>query len=135
MDIAIIGSGFGGLGAAIKLRAKGFTDFLIFEKAEGIGGTWRDNTYPRCARDATSNLYSFSFALNPGWTETFSGYREIWDYLAGCVERYGLRPHLRLGHEIQEAAWDAGAQRWVLTTNHGTFRARVVIAATGPLSQ
>ena len=135
MDIAVIGSGFGGLGAAIKLRAKGFTDFLIFEKADDIGGTWRDNTYPGCACDVTSNLYSFSFALNPLWSETFSGYQEIWEYLTACVERYGLRPHLRLGHEIQEAVWDGAAQRWRLTTSRGTYLARVVIAATGPLSQ
>jgi cation diffusion facilitator CzcD-associated flavoprotein CzcO len=135
IDIAIIGSGFGGLGAAIKLRAKGFTDFLIFEKADDIGGTWRDNTYPGCACDVTSNLYSFSFALNPGWSETFSGYREIWDYLAACVDRFGLRPHLRLGHEIREAAWDEHERRWLLTTDRGTYKARVVIAATGPLSQ
>ena len=135
IDIAIIGSGFSGLGAAIKLRRKGFTDFLIFEKADRIGGTWRDNTYPGCACDVTSNLYCFSFALNPGWTETFSGHREIWEYLEGCVDRFGLRPHLRLGHEMQEAAWDDDAQRWTVTTNRGTYQARVVIAATGPLSQ
>jgi len=135
IDIAIIGSGFGGLGAAIQLRRKGFTEFLIFDQADDIGGTWRDNTYPGCACDVTSNLYSFSFALNPGWTETFSGHREIWRYLAGCVDRFGLRPHLRLGHEIQEAAWDGYQRKWLLTTNRGTFKARILIAATGPLSQ
>jgi len=135
IGIAIIGSGFAGLGAAIKLRRKGFTDFLIFEKADDIGGTWRDNTYPGCACDVTSNLYSFSFALNPRWTDTFSGRREIWKYLTGCVDRFGLRPFLRLGHEVKEAAWDEQTRRWIITTPRGTFRARIVIAATGPLSQ
>ncbi|HEX6683917.1 MAG TPA: NAD(P)/FAD-dependent oxidoreductase [Candidatus Limnocylindrales bacterium] len=135
VDIAIIGSGFGGLGAAIRLRQKGFTDFLIFEKAGDVGGTWRDNTYPGCACDVTSNLYSFSFALNPGWSGTFSGRREIWEYLTGCVDRFGLRPHLRLGHEVHDAAWDEPTGRWIVSTSGGTFTARVVIAATGPLSQ
>jgi cation diffusion facilitator CzcD-associated flavoprotein CzcO len=135
IDIAIIGSGFGGLGAAIRLRQKGFTGFLVFEKAEEIGGVWRDNAYPGCACDVTSNLYCFSFALNPGWPDTFSGAGNIREYLAGCANRYGIRPHLRLGHEVQDATWDEAARRWVLTTNRGIFKARVLIAATGALSQ
>lgn len=135
IDIAIIGSGFGGLGAAIRLRQKGFTDFLIFEKADEIGGTWRDNSYPGCACDVPSHLYSFSFALNPHWTDTFSGQQEIWEYLLSCVTRYGLRPQIRLGHEVHDAAWDEPTGRWILSTSRGTYRARVLIAATGPLSE
>ncbi len=135
IDIAIIGSGFGGLGAAIRLRQKGFADFLIFERADGIGGTWRDNSYPGCACDVPSHLYSFSFALNPEWTDTFSGQREIWAYLQKCVKRFGLEAHLRLGHAVEEAAWDEAARRWVVTTSRGRWRARVLISAAGPLSE
>jgi cation diffusion facilitator CzcD-associated flavoprotein CzcO len=134
-DVAVIGAGFGGLGAAIRLRQKGFTDFLIFEKAEEIGGTWRDNSYPGCACDVPSHLYSYSFAVNPGWTETFSGQQEIWEYLLRCADRYEVRPRLRLGHQIEDMSWDSSAQRWVLTTSQGVYRARVVISATGPLSE
>lgn len=134
-DVAIIGAGFGGLGAAIRLRQKGFTDFLVFEKADEIGGTWRDNTYPGCACDVPSHLYSYSFELNPQWTDTFSGQNEIWDYLLGCVIRYGVRPQVRLSHAVEDAAWDDVAQRWILTTSQGVYRARVLIGATGPLSE
>jgi cation diffusion facilitator CzcD-associated flavoprotein CzcO len=133
-DIAIIGAGFGGLGAAIRLQQKGFRDFLIFDRAGDVGGTWRDNSYPGCACDVPSHLYSFSFARNPSWTDTFSGQAEIWQYLRDCVTRYGLAPRLRLDHTVHQAAWDGGARRWQLTTSQGQYRARVLISATGPLS-
>jgi cation diffusion facilitator CzcD-associated flavoprotein CzcO len=132
-DVAIIGAGFGGLGAAIRMRQKGFTDFLIFEQADEIGGTWRDNTYPGCACDVPSHLYSYSFALNPKWTDTFSGQHEIWEYLLECADRYGVRPHLRLGHAVREVSWDGA--RWTIETSQGTYTARVVVASTGPLSE
>jgi len=133
-DIAIIGAGFGGLGAAIRLQQEGFLDFLVFDRGDDVGGTWRDNSYPGCACDVPSHLYSFSFARNPSWTDTFSGQAEIWDYLRGCVTRYGLTPRLRLRQTVQEAAWDDGAQRWRLRTSRGTYTARVLIGAAGPLS-
>jgi cation diffusion facilitator CzcD-associated flavoprotein CzcO len=134
-DIAIVGAGFGGLGAAIRLKQAGFADFVVFDKADDIGGTWRDNSYPGCACDVPSHLYSFSFALNPDWSDTFSGQAEIWDYLKRCVEKFGVRPHLRLGHELLDATWDASIARWRLTTSRGEFEARVLIVATGPLSE
>lgn len=134
-DVAIIGAGFSGLGAAIRLRQRGWPDFLVFDQAAEVGGTWRDNTYPGCACDVPSHLYSFSFARNPDWSHTFSGQAEIWDYLRACAERYALAPHLRLGHTVHSAAWDADASRWRLVTSHGEYRARVLIVATGPLSE
>ncbi|MFW6090729.1 MAG: flavin-containing monooxygenase [Actinomycetota bacterium] len=134
IDVAIIGAGFGGLGAAVRLQQKGFPDFLIFEQADDVGGTWRDNGYPGCACDVPSHLYSFSFALNPSWSDTFSGQAEIWEYLRDCVSRYGLGPKLRLRHTVENAAWDGAAQRWRITTSQGTYTARVLISATGPLS-
>jgi cation diffusion facilitator CzcD-associated flavoprotein CzcO len=133
-DVAIIGAGFGGLGAAIRLQQHGFRDFLIFDRADDVGGTWRDNTYPGCACDVPSHLYSFSFALNPSWSDTFSGQAEIWDYLRDCVTRYGLTPRLRLRHAVHAAAWDEDAHRWRLTTSRGSYSARVLIGAMGPLS-
>src|SRR5215813_10659206 len=132
-DIAIIGAGFGGLGAAIRLRQHGYQDFAVFEAASDVGGTWRDNTYPGCRCDVPSHLYSFSFALNPDWTDSFSGQDQIWRYLIGCVRRYGLQARLRLHHRLLEAAWDDGAGRWRLSTSGGEFTARVLIWATGPL--
>jgi cation diffusion facilitator CzcD-associated flavoprotein CzcO len=134
IDVAIIGAGFGGVCAAIQLQRAGFTDYLIFEAGDEVGGTWRDNTYPGCACDVPSHLYSFSFAPNPNWSDTFSGQREIWDYLRECVDRFGVRPRLRLRHEVRDAEWDGGAQRWRLVTSGGTYAARVLISAAGPLS-
>jgi cation diffusion facilitator CzcD-associated flavoprotein CzcO len=134
-DIAIIGAGFGGLGAAIRLQKAGFTDFLVFDNGDDVGGTWRDNTYPGCACDVPSHLYSFSFASNPDWSDTYSGQQEIWDYLRACVDRYGLRPKLRLRHAVTDAVWDPAAQHWRLTTAGGDYTARVLISAAGPLSE
>jgi cation diffusion facilitator CzcD-associated flavoprotein CzcO len=134
VDIAIVGAGFGGLGMAIRLRQAGLTDFAVFEQADEVGGTWRDNSYPGCACDVPSHLYSFSFALNPDWSATFSGHAEIWAYLNECVERFGVRPYLRLGHTVEEVAWDEAEAHWQLTTSHGPFTARVLVIATGPLS-
>ncbi len=133
--VAIVGAGFGGLGAAIRLLQDGERDLVILEKADDIGGTWRDNTYPGCACDVPSVLYSYSFAPNPQWSRSFSGQQEIWDYLRGCVERFNLRPFLRLGVELLDAAWDDTAQRWSIRTSDGELTADVLVAATGPLCE
>lgn len=135
LDIAIIGAGFGGIGAAIRLQQAGFDDFLIFERSGDVGGTWHHNTYPGCVCDVPSHLYSFSFALNPEWTNTYSGQEEIWAYLRDCAGRYGLTPKLRLNHDVTGTAWDDEARRWRLTTSHGDYTARVLVAATGSLSE
>lgn len=133
--MAIVGAGFGGIGAAIRLREAGYDDLVVFDRAEDVGGTWRDNSYPGCACDVPSHLYSFSFALNPGWSRSFSGQQEIWDYLRRCVDRYGLRPYLRLGHEVRGAHWDTGSARWRLETSGGPAEADVLVLAAGPLSE
>ena len=117
--VAIAGAGFGGLGAAIRLLQAGERDLVVLERADDMGGTWRDNSYPGCACDVPSVLYSFSFAPNPGWTRSFSRQPEIWAYLQHCVERFGLRPYLRFGVELEQATWDGAAQRWVLRTSAG----------------
>jgi cation diffusion facilitator CzcD-associated flavoprotein CzcO len=132
--IAIIGSGFSGLGMAIRLKQDGEHDFVVLERAADIGGTWRDNTYPGCRCDVPSHLYSFSFAPNPEWSSTFSGQREIWDYLRGCAERYGIGPHIRLEHEVEGASWDEDEQLWRLETSQGPLTAEILVAGQGGLS-
>src|SRR5687768_6062950 len=94
MRIAIIGSGFGGLGAAIRLKQAGVHDFVIFERAGDIGGVWRDNQYPGAACDVQSHLYAFSFAPNPDWTRSYSPQPEIWAYLQRCAKEFGVLPHI-----------------------------------------
>ena len=133
--IAIIGSGFAGLGMAIRLRQAGITDFVVLERAEDVGGTWRDNTYPGCACDVPSNLYAFSFAPNPHWSRTFSGQREIWDYLRACAQHFGVTEHLRLGHEVMDACWQQEHGHWRVQTRRGSFTATVLVSAMGPLSE
>jgi cation diffusion facilitator CzcD-associated flavoprotein CzcO len=134
--IAIIGSGFGGLGAAVRLKQQGIEDFVILERAGDLGGTWRDNTYPGCACDVQSHLYSFSFAPNPDWSRSFSPQPEIWAYLKRCARDFNLLPHLRFNHEVREAFWDNDAQRWIIETGGGVrLRASVLIMAAGALSE
>ncbi|MET8969923.1 flavin-containing monooxygenase [Streptomyces hydrogenans] len=132
--VAVIGSGFGGLGAAVRLRREGITDFVVLERADSVGGTWRDNSYPGCACDVPSHLYSFSFAPNPDWPRTFSGQRHIRAYLEHVADTFGIRPHLRLNHEVLRMEWDADELRWRIETGSGSFSADVVVSATGPLS-
>ncbi len=134
VQVAIAGSGFGGLGAAIRLGEAGFGDYLVFEKSTELGGVWRDNTYPGCACDVESHLYSFSFARNPSWSRAFSPASEIKAYLYACAERFGVLPNLRFDHEILSAAWDDDAQLWRLDTRHGPFTADVLVGAVGALS-
>ncbi|MEU8386087.1 NAD(P)/FAD-dependent oxidoreductase [Streptosporangium sp. NPDC048865] len=132
--ITIIGSGFAGLGMAIKLKEAGYHDFVVLEKAGDLGGTWRDNTYPGCACDVPSHLYSFSYELNPGWSRMFSPGAEIQDYLRTCVEKYGLAPHLRFGEEVAGLEYDDATRRWRVEVAGGAaFTTNAVISATGAL--
>ena len=133
-SVAIIGAGFGGLGTAINLKREGIDDFVVLERADAVGGTWRDNSYPGCACDVQSHLYSFSFALNRRWTRYYPRQQEIWDYLERCASDFGVTPHLRFGHEVRSATWDEGALRWRIETSRGAFTASVLVMASGPLS-
>ncbi len=133
VDIAIVGSGFSGLGMAIQLQRQGRDDFVVLERAEEVGGTWWANTYPGCACDVPSHLYSFSFAPNPEWTETYSKQPEIRDYLIRCADQFGVRDKVRTGNELTDAKWDPEAQRWQIETTGGTYDARVLVLAAGAL--
>jgi cation diffusion facilitator CzcD-associated flavoprotein CzcO len=131
-DVLIVGAGFSGLGIAIRLEEEGKRDYVVLERAEDVGGTWWANTYPGCRCDVPSHLYSFSFAPNPRWSQTYSPQREILEYLRGCAGRFGVRPHIRFGCDVTEARWQDG--RWRLETSQGPIEGRVLVLATGPLS-
>ena len=132
---AIIGSGFSGLGMAIRLKQEGIEDFTVLERGDDIGGTWHYNTYPGCACDVPSHLYSFSFAPNPKWSETYSRQPEIRDYIHRVADEYGLRDHVRLNCAVEGIEWDEDAAGWRIDTSEGPLRARVVVAGMGPLAE
>jgi cation diffusion facilitator CzcD-associated flavoprotein CzcO len=133
-EVVVIGAGFGGIGAAVTLGRDG-RDVLVLERAEQLGGTWRDNRYPGCACDVQSHLYSFSFAPNPSWTRAFSPQPEILAYLEDVVRRFGVQDRIRLGIEVRDAAWDEPARCWRIRTSAGELTANVLVSATGPLSE
>src|SRR3954451_16748619 len=133
--VAIVGSGFAGLGMAIRLKQEREDDFVVFERAGDVGGTWRDNTYPGCQCDVPSHLYSFSFAPNPNWSRTFSKQPEIQDYLGRCAGDFDVLPHVRFHHAVEDARWDDGEQHWVIETSAGRFTAQVLVAGMGGLSE
>ena len=130
--VAIIGAGPGGICTGVRLLEAGYRDFVILEKAPGVGGTWWHNRYPGAECDIKSHLYSFSFAPNPSWSRTYARQPEIRAYLEECVERFGLEPYLRLGTEVHAARWDDDRARWHLTVGDGdVVEADVVVSALG----
>jgi cation diffusion facilitator CzcD-associated flavoprotein CzcO len=132
--VVIVGAGFSGVGMAIRLRQTGIEDFVVLEKSGQAGGTWRDNRYPGCACDVHSHLYSFSFELNPDWTRMFATQPEIWAYLERCIDKYGVRAHIRPGCTVTGAEFDEGTDTWrVLVDGAAPVTCRAVVFATGPL--
>src|SRR4051812_3509584 len=129
VSIAIVGAGFSGLGLALRLREEGIGDFTILERGDGVGGTWHFNTYPGCACDVPSHLYSYSFAPNPDWSRTYSKQPEIRAYLQRVAEP--VMGHVKLNCEVRGAQWDGS--RWVIETSQGEVRAQVLVSGTGPL--
>ncbi|PJZ78489.1 flavin-containing monooxygenase [Leptospira neocaledonica] len=136
ISIAIVGTGFGGLCAAIQLKKNGFHNFVIYEKSNSVGGTWRENTYPGAACDVPSHLYSFSFEPNANWPRKYSAQPEILSYLKHCAEKYGVLPHIRFGIEIQSADWDDSSRVWkIKTSQNETLDHDVFISAVGQLNR
>ncbi len=134
--VVIVGAGFSGIGMAARLRAIGIDDFVILDRGNDLGGTWRDNSYPGAACDVPSNLYSYSFALNPDWSRAFSSQSEIWDYMRACVDHFGIGDRLRFGQGVDEARWDESDECWVVRATGGDeYRAPALVWATGPLSE
>ena len=129
----IIGTGFSGLGMAIALQRQN-VEFLILEKADDVGGTWRDNSYPGCACDIPSHLYSFSFEPKPDWKHLFSFQDEIWDYLKGVADKYGLRRYIVFNSLVDRAHWDDTEYRWhVFTADGQEYVAQFLVSGAGAL--
>jgi cation diffusion facilitator CzcD-associated flavoprotein CzcO/short-subunit dehydrogenase len=135
MRVIIIGGGFSGLGVAIRLLDQGITDFVLLEKATQLGGTWRENTYPGCACDVPSQLYSYSFAPKTNWSRVFAGQAEIQAYLLEVAARFGVMPHVKLATEALRTDWDPLRRRWAVQTNHGPLEAQFIVMAQGPLHE
>ena len=133
--VAIIGAGFGGIATAIGLRRDGCDDFVVIDKASGVGGTWHHNRYPGAECDVKSHLYCFSFEPNPRWSRRYAAQPEILAYLEGVVERYGLVPHLRLSTAVQSMTWEEDRSRWRLVTESGEITADVVVSAVGMFNE
>ena len=131
--VVVVGSGFSGLGTAVRLRQEGVHDFVVLERAGSLGGTWRDNTYPGCACDVPSHLYSFSFATNPAWSHSFSRQPEIRAYLEDVARQFGVLPHLHCDTELLAGTWDDEALLWRLSTNRGDLTADVLVSGCGGL--
>lgn len=131
--VVIIGTGFSGLGMAMALQKQG-VDFVILEKADDVGGTWRDNSYPGCACDIPSHLYSFSFEPKPDWKNPFSFQPEIWDYLKGVTQKYGLRRYIEFNSLVDRAYWDDQEYRWhVFTVDGREYVAQFLVSGAGAL--
>ena len=131
-SIAVVGAGFGGIGAATMLRRAGHDDVTVFERGERVGGVWHHNTYPGAACDVPSHLYEFSFAPNPRWSRRYAPQAEIQAYLEDVAARHGVLERLRTSTEVTRAAWDGA--RWRLETSAGPFEADVLLTACGQLS-
>ena len=136
LRIAIMGAGPGGICMGIQLKAAGFENFVLFEKADDLGGTWQHNTYPGCACDIPSLLYSFSFEAKLDWSRPYAPQPEILEYMEHCAKKYGVLPRCRFQTEVKSAAWDEGRACWLLTFGSGeTFEADVVVSAIGMFNE
>ena len=137
LRIAIIGAGFAGIGAAVRLAQAGFRDVVILERAGDVGGVWRDNVYPGCACDVQSHLYSLSFALNPTWSRSFSPQPEILAYLKRVAVEHGVREKIRFGHDVRGARWVDGAWHIDVQTSAGAEELvfDAIVGAQGGLSE
>lgn len=134
VEVAIVGTGFSGLGMAIQLKRAGIDSFLLLEKAGEVGGTWRENTYPGAACDVPAHLYSFSFEPNPAWSQVYAPQAEILEYLRHCARKYGLLPHIRFHAEVTGAELDEARGTWTVITKDGRrVRARSLVLGNGAL--
>jgi cation diffusion facilitator CzcD-associated flavoprotein CzcO len=133
--IIVIGGGLAGIAAAIRFRRERRDDFLVLERGDHVGGTWRDNTYPGAACDVPSHLYSYSFAPNPHWTRSFSPQAEIREYIVRVAHRYGVHDKHVFGCEVTSARWVEGTARWEIETTRGRFTADILVGAFGALCE
>lgn len=130
----VVGAGFGGLAMAIELDRQGARDYLVVERGDDVGGTWRDNTYPGAACDVPSQLYSYSFALNPHWSRSFSPQPEIQAYIRSVAEQHDVLSRFAFRTSLEAATWDEAEQVWRVSTSRGDLTADVLVSAAGALS-
>ena len=133
--VCIVGAGFAGLGMAVRLREDGEDGFVVLERADEVGGVWRENRYPGAACDVESRLYELEAAPNPDWSRRFAGQAEIWTYLRGLVDDFDLGPRIALGTSLEAARWDEDAAQWHVETSRGAMTADVLVAAPGALAE
>ena len=133
-SVAVVGGGFGGVGAAVMLRRAGYEEVTVFERGERVGGVWHHNTYPGAACDVPSHLYEFSFEPNPRWSRRYAPQAEIQAYLEDVARRHGVLDRIRTGTEVESARWDEPRAKWVLETSAGPHEADVLVTACGQLS-
>ncbi|WP_303760099.1 NAD(P)/FAD-dependent oxidoreductase, partial [Alcanivorax jadensis] len=134
-DVLIVGAGISGIGLAIRLKEAGFGNFVILEKAADLGGTWRDNTYPGCACDVPSALYSYSFAQKPDWSRAFAGQAEILDYVRDTANRHNIPGFIRFNQAVDRAQWRESKNLWEVQTGDQLYLARTVVACSGYLHE
>lgn len=136
LAVVIVGAGFAGIGAAAELRRRGITNFTILERADEVGGVWRDNTYPGCQCDVPSSLYSFSFLPKHDWSDRFATQPEIQQYLRDAVRHLDLESKIEFGRDVSQVKWDVDAQLWTVSIAGGeSLRARMVIVGSGTLNE
>ncbi len=133
VDIAVLGAGFAGVAMGARLASRGIRDFVIIERADDVGGVWRDNTYPGAACDIRSDVYSLSFAPNPDWSRSYGTQPEILSYLKATAATFDLYDHMLFDRELERADWDAAAGHWNIATSQGELTARVLVSGHGPL--
>jgi len=133
-SIAVVGGGFGGVGAAVLLHRAGYNEVTVFERGERVGGVWSHNTYPGAACDVPSHLYEFSFEPNPRWSRRYAPQAEIQAYLEDVARRHGVLDRIRTGTEVTRAHWDEKRGKWLLDTSAGAHEADILITACGQLS-
>ena len=134
--VAIIGAGPGGMCMAIKLKAAGYDDIVILERSDSVGGTWNRNTYPGCACDIQSHLYSYSFEIKPDWSRPYATQPEILQYLEFCATKYGILPHCRFGSEVVRATWNEQSASWAVELASGDrVEAEIVVSALGMFNE
>ncbi len=132
MHVAIVGSGFAGIGLGIRLAQAGNRDFTILERAPSLGGVWRDNTYPGVSCDVPAHLYSYSFEPNPHWSRLFAPQAEILAYLERCADKHAIRRHIRFSAAVTDATFDEQSGLWtVQTSDGGSLQARFLVSASG----
>ena len=134
-EVVIIGTGFAGVGMAIKLQQAGIHSFKLIERSNEVGGTWRDNTYPGCECDVQSHLYSLSFEPKSDWSKKYSTWNEIRDYIIDVADKHNLRQKIQFNTALSGASFDKDSGTWLINLSDGsTLKSRFVITAVGPLS-